>query len=334
MKIDLVYLWVDGSDKKWQAKKNAALAKNGRPLSGFATRDARWDDNDELRYSLRSAEKFAPWINHIYIVTDNQRPKWLRDSKRVTIVDHRDIIPKKYLPTFNSSMIELFLYNIPGLSEHFLFANDDFFFGAPVRSEFFFDKFGNPIVIVKQRHWNINRRENDAARGGMWFRTIRNSVRLVRRVFGLKYDLSMKHAIEPMRKSYLAENFEQFRDEFLLTTATRFREGTNIQRLVFPMLDNAKDRNTLVLNWRVGADRIIYDVRRDGRLYRVSRVMLWLVATVFGFIKYDLFDKNAQWIKFYRPALFCINDTGRESNFRAAQSLMDEMFPEKSGFEA
>ena len=239
-KIDLVYLWVDGADRKWRAKKNSALRAAKRPVTKFAACDARWDDNDELKYSLRSAEKFAPWINRIYIVTDGQRPKWLADSPRVTIVDHRDIVPKKYLPTFNSSMLELFLQNIPNLSEHFLFSNDDFFFGATAKPDFFFDKKGNPIVIAKQRYWNLDRPEDYTAARGLWFRTIRNAARLVRGAFGLTYNLSMKHAVEPMRKSYLADNFEQFEKEFLKTTATPFRENINIQRIVFPMLDNAK----------------------------------------------------------------------------------------------
>ena len=34
--------------------------------------DSRFRDNDELRYSLRSLEQHAPWLRHIYIVTNGQ----------------------------------------------------------------------------------------------------------------------------------------------------------------------------------------------------------------------------------------------------------------------
>ncbi|MCL2017374.1 MAG: stealth family protein [Alphaproteobacteria bacterium] len=335
MKIDLVYLWVDGSDKKWLAKKNVSLAAGGRPLANNATRDSRWDDNDELKYSLRSAEKFAPWINHIYIITDDQRPSWFKSSNRITVIDHRDIIPKEYLPTFNSSMIEMFLHNIPGLSEHFLFANDDFFFGASVGSEFFFDADGNPIVIAASRRWSLSRRENDQSRHRLFFRTIRNSARLVYSVFGLGYNLTMKHAIEPMRKSYLADNINQFRENFLSTTVTPFRENINIQRIVFPMLDNAKGRNTIVFNWRDGQKRIAYDVRRDSFFYRLRLRLRWLAATVSGRIKYDQFDKNfclLGHLKKYRPKEFCINNIP-EKKLAIVTGFLKEMFPEKSEFE-
>ena len=38
---------------------------------------SRYRDNNELRYSLRSLAKFAPWIRHVYIVTNGQIPYWL-----------------------------------------------------------------------------------------------------------------------------------------------------------------------------------------------------------------------------------------------------------------
>lgn len=50
---------------------------------------SRFEDNEELRYSLRSLERFAPWVRHIYIVTNGQLPYWLNlENPRVTIVTH------------------------------------------------------------------------------------------------------------------------------------------------------------------------------------------------------------------------------------------------------
>ena len=74
--IDLVYLWVDDTDEVWRAKRQLYRPEQ-RTNSADATSEARWRNNDELRYSLRSVEKYAPWVNHIYIITDNQRPSWL-----------------------------------------------------------------------------------------------------------------------------------------------------------------------------------------------------------------------------------------------------------------
>ena len=131
MEIDLVYLWVDGNDPAWLAKKNAYLPADKR-VDPEAAGECRFVENDELRYSLRSAERYAPWIRRIYILTDDQTPAWLDTSNpRVRVVSHREVMPSEILPVFNSSVIEFFLPRIPGLAEHFLYANDDMFSAAP-----------------------------------------------------------------------------------------------------------------------------------------------------------------------------------------------------------
>ncbi|MEA4904481.1 MAG: stealth family protein, partial [Petrimonas sp.] len=120
--IDLVYLWVDGDDPKWLEKKRQFTGKVADCSEG--NNKGRYVNNGELKYSLRSVEKYVPWIRRIYIVTDDQCPAWLqRDHPRIRIVDHTEILPEEALPCFNSSVIEYFIYKIPGLSEHFLLAN-------------------------------------------------------------------------------------------------------------------------------------------------------------------------------------------------------------------
>jgi len=95
---------------------------------------SRFEDNDELRYSLRSVEKHAPWVRHIFIVTNGQIPSWLNlDDERVTVVSHSDIfVNKSHLPTFSSPAIESHLHRIPGLSKWFIYMNDDVLFGRDV----------------------------------------------------------------------------------------------------------------------------------------------------------------------------------------------------------
>ena len=149
MDIDLVYLWVDGNDPVWLTKKNEFLPAD-RQVDPQVAGECRYVENDELRYSLRSVEKFAPWIRRVYIVTDDQTPAWLDTSNlRIRVVSHREIMPAEILPVFNSCTIELFLPRIPGLAEHFLYANDDMFFSRPVDPGFFFDWQGRPIVRLK-----------------------------------------------------------------------------------------------------------------------------------------------------------------------------------------
>lgn len=131
--VDLVVLWVDGNDPKHQHQRKMHSMEDWEPK--------RYSDHDELRYCLRSAFVHAPWIRYIHVVTDDcQHPTWLDTSldSRVRHVTHSQILPHDCLPTFNAVTIELGLQNIPGLSEHFLYANDDMFFGASVLPSYFF----------------------------------------------------------------------------------------------------------------------------------------------------------------------------------------------------
>ena len=121
-KIDLVYLWVDGSDENWAEAKARMISEcTDTKLNSDSINSCRFQDNNELLYSLRSVEKNAPWVNHIFIVTANQRPKWLNlNNKKVTVVNQDTIMDGFSLPNFNSCAIETYLSKIPGLSEYFI----------------------------------------------------------------------------------------------------------------------------------------------------------------------------------------------------------------------
>ncbi|MBN3303685.1 GNPTA phosphotransferase, partial [Amia calva] len=101
---------------------------------------SRFEDNEELRYSLRSVERHAPWVRHIFIVTNGQIPSWLNlDNPRVTIVTHQDLfLNESHLPTFSSPAIESHIHRIPGLSQKFIYLNDDVMFGKDVWPDDFY----------------------------------------------------------------------------------------------------------------------------------------------------------------------------------------------------
>ena len=141
---DIVYLWVDGNDPVWRAKRRRATQKlcatTHSTMALYGNVEGRFRDNDELRYSLRALERFYPGHGHIYVVTDGQAPAWLKPSSQLTLVDHRELMPAKSLPTFDSGNIESYIHRIPGLSERYFYFNDDVFFGAPVKlSDWFWD---------------------------------------------------------------------------------------------------------------------------------------------------------------------------------------------------
>ncbi len=134
-KIDFVMLWVDGNDPQWQRRR--ALYSSDEKDNGSAGN--RFRDWGLLRYWFRGVERFAPWVNRIFFVTDGQVPSWLnREHPRLRLVSHKEYIPEKYLPTFNSNVIELWMHRIPDLGEHFVLFNDDVYLTAPVLQKDFF----------------------------------------------------------------------------------------------------------------------------------------------------------------------------------------------------
>lgn len=141
--VDFVVTWVDGNDPKWKSKRKKYIEDS---------ENARFRDYHIFKYWFRAVEKYAPWVRKIYLVTDNQIPEWLNlNAEKLQIVDHKEIIDAKYLPTFNSNAIELNINKIKGLSEHFVLFNDDIFINDYVEKKDFFDiKTGLPRDIAAQ----------------------------------------------------------------------------------------------------------------------------------------------------------------------------------------
>lgn len=133
-KIDFVILWVDGNDPEWQKEKNKYT-----PTIHNDSRVIRYRDWNNLRYWFRGVEKFAPWVNKVFFVTWGHIPKWLNTNEpKLQIVKHSDFISEQYLPTFNCNPIELNIHRINGLSEQFVYFNDDTFIISPTKETDFF----------------------------------------------------------------------------------------------------------------------------------------------------------------------------------------------------
>lgn len=138
--IDIVIPWVDGDDPEWQAEYSQYKAQ---PKSD--SNAARYRDWDTLKFWFRGIDKFAPWVRKVHFLTWGHLPKWLDTSHpKLNIVNHKDFIPEKYLPTFSSHVIELNLHRIPDLSEKFIYFNDDVYLTKPTKETDFF-KNGVPV---------------------------------------------------------------------------------------------------------------------------------------------------------------------------------------------
>ena len=229
MAVDVVYAWVDGDDEAWRRRKADALARVGAPseqLRETALDASRFRSRDKLRYSLRSVSAYAPWVRHIWIVTDQQVPPWLDQTvPGLTVVDHRELFSEDELPVFNSRAIETRLHTIPGLAEHYLYFNDDVLLGRPVEKELFFasatvSKFFISKVTMKPR---TSRASAPALEGGRLL-----CQELIAEKFGVTPLHLFRHTPYPQQRSLMYELEEIFRGAFARTASSAFRSGDDI----------------------------------------------------------------------------------------------------------
>ena len=222
--IDIVFSWVDGSSTEYQ-RQRAEQMKTYVVGDGDDS-EARYRQIDELKYALRSVYMYAPWIRRIFIATDSPAPSWLAEHPRVTIVRSEEFFDDpEALPTHNSHAVESQLHKIEGLSEHFLYSNDDMFFGRAVSPGMFFSPGG--ITKFIEATTRIGLGDADARRSGH-----DNAARVNRAVlhsrFGRITTRHLEHTATPLRRSVMRQMEQEFPDDFARTARSRFRSATDI----------------------------------------------------------------------------------------------------------
>ena len=252
MKIDAVITWVDGDDPRHKAKRE----KYGNTT--IASRDdvagtTRFRSVGEIFYCVASLNRFAPWLNKIYIVTDEQDP--MLDDKikelfpeghiPMEIVDHKTIFEgyEEYLPTFNSVSIESMTWRIPGLSEHYIEFNDDLILAAPTTPEDFFTEDGK-VVCYGKRYGALDLftspllGHHDCNSKLVTFRRMMyNATKITGKFSGL---IRLYHTPKPLRRSIYEEFFREHPEHLRNNIRHRFRniEQYNVQVIQYILLYN------------------------------------------------------------------------------------------------
>lgn len=250
--IDFVIPWVNGNDPNWLAEFNR-YAPSDKTLDA---RNIRYRDYDLLRYWFRGVEKFAPWVRRVHFITCGQKPDWLNlGAPKLQWVRHSDYIPAEYLPVFSANPIEDFMHRIEGLSEHFVYFNDDFFLTAPVKRGYFFRRrlpcdsavmevksSGNlPMLAINFNNLNIiNRhfRKRDVMRRywRKWF-SLRYGKHLWKNMSLLPWPkfcgFMNPHAPQPFLKSTFETVWQACPQELEATMRQRFRSPNDVNQWLF-----------------------------------------------------------------------------------------------------
>lgn len=228
--IDVVFTWVNDKDPIWQEKYNLHKDKKTNEYGLYATDQARFSNNDELYYAIKSVLKFIAWVRRIYLVTDEQAPEWINEYPQVVIVHHKDIIDKKYLPTFNSHVIEAHLHKISGLAEHFIYFNDDVFVARPLPPGHFFRS--NGVASIFLSHKNIT----DMQERGVTTPTLSASLRvsdLLYKEFRCRVITPLVHTYMPLRRSMFESVWEQYDAEIKSFLPNKFRTDKDLNLATF-----------------------------------------------------------------------------------------------------
>lgn len=307
--IDLVYLWVDGKDKEWQKQKCEWLQKLNLPHSQDND-SCRFVDNQELKYSLRSVSENMPWINKIFIVTNGQVPEWLNiNNPKIKIINHKDIMPESALPTFNSCAIEACVSNIPGLSEHFLLANDDCFINKKITPEFFFDREGKPICRFIKYHYTESKLENS-----LYLRSIKNSIQLINNKYKKHFkNIVPHHNIDAYTKNEYKKCYDIFKCEFDKVINSKFRID-NIQRIIVAL----------------------YMITQGKATKKIVRTKNFFHSFVHSYcININSYEFMQHQLLKLRPVLMCINDEPDVLSLfkKELRLFLEGVFPNPSEFE-
>ncbi len=332
--IDFVVTWLDSTDPEWQEAYRKA---RGVEMLNDAGRYRNWG---LFKYWFRAVETYAPWVNKVFLVTNGKNPDWINaNHPKLVLVSHKDYIPEKYLPTFNSITIELNMNKIPGLSEHFVYFNDDFYINSPVEPEYYF-KGGLPCdcnnetltidpyyshndgfstkqylfcdMAVLNSHFD--RREVVKGQRKRWFgnhlpkKSLLASFLLRKKCYFQFFD--WRHYEQPMLKSVIDEIWEK-EPYWMNKSCTQFRAEIGLNPYI-------------IRYWQFATNRFFPTNLKSGSMYNINKSNLKKIVKILG----DTSIKS-----------LCINDSYRcsDADFEQIKSeitkVFEMKFPMKSSFE-
>lgn len=333
--IDFVVTWLDSSDPQWQKQyehyKTRAKGDKGK---------ARFRDMNIFHYWFRAVEKFAPWVHKVFLVTNGKFPDWInQDNPKIVLVRHEDFIPTECLPTFNSCTIELNFHRIKGLSEHFVYFNDDVLLNGPVTPNYFF-KDGLPCDHNKETCFNVpiytqterfgiymsmladigiinahfNRWETIRQSPKRWFGLHLGLKGLIMSGLLMKQPLFVGFSNYHTEQAFLKSTFEEVWDKepgILLDSCTRFREDVIANPYLFRY-------------WQLAQNKFHPQKKRFATIHLYNKGVI---------------DNIQKALSNHSIATICINDSSfcPDDDFEFIDSHLTKWlelkFPEKSSFE-
>lgn len=327
--IDIVILWVDNQDEDWQQKKEFWQARKG--ISD--NQEERYRDWDNLHYLFRGIEKYASWVNHVFLVTDNQKPAWLNQNyDKVSLVDHKEIIDSEHLPSFNSSGIELNIHKIDKLSENFIYFNDDMFLLKDTNATDFFVNgvpkdtaiidvlapdsepiskliFNNMAIINKE----FDKKNTVRSKPFNWFNFKYGSM-MMRTLLLSRWDIFPTFYMTHICMSYNKETFnlvwDKYKEQLINTTSHKFRDSSDYTQW-------------LMRYWQLASNNFVPRTINFGESFSLQ--------------KDESIDRCVEHIRNQKTKIVCVNDNELLEDFPTSKkrinAALENLLFKKSKFE-
>jgi len=312
IKIDLVYTWLDDSDPEWINTKNNYSEKILN-IPGRSKSNIRFKNNEEMRYSLRSIYKYAPWINNIYIIVyDGHIPKWLNlNHPKIHLIWHSKIFPNPNdLPSFNSQAIECHIDNIPHLSEYFLYFNDDMFLGNDLHISDLLDKDLKPFFLIDKKASKPDFFLNKPTTGHNY--AWHNVNLLLKNRLGIenkKEGVYTMHQGRLYQKSVMKKIKKLFHHEFVKTSKSKFRSKNDISPLGLISMVSLYSK---YMNQKYCNSTYFKSLRKVKSKKELNEI--------------------TNKIKKKKPKFICLNNFIPKKNLNLT-SILKKLYPEKSPYE-
>ena len=196
--VDVVYVWC------------------GKPENRYCS------FNKDLEYSVLSVRKFMPWVRYIWVVVEDAyvAQNFQVLPRKVKIVRESEFIPRKYLPiTWNSNVVESWIWRIKELSEHFIYMCDDMYIGKPTGVGAFFGPGGEPILRVYEGapdYPGLSQVRSTIPYVRMWANAVEK--------YGMHYT-RIQHQVLPYRKSLMHKFYLKYKKEVDRASGNKIRAG-------------------------------------------------------------------------------------------------------------
>lgn len=231
--IDLVIAYVNNQDPIWKKTYIDYCKEHNLNEKIIELLSNRYGGLTFIYDQLKLVQKNMPWIRKIFLLISNKEqviPSLLPSNCEIVL--HEQFIPCVFRPTFNSTTIEMFLWNIPNLSEYFIYANDDMLPTGKLEPKDFFE---NGKIKIKWREDIFNPCSNVYS-----YQCWNNCVSLCKKL-NIKNDIMYRpvHSFTPIIKSHAKETYNLIKED-INKHIRAFRTQYQYNQYIYPLLEKFK----------------------------------------------------------------------------------------------